>query len=274
MSEERWADRLDILRTVGAAALLAFLVEVAIRRPTLGAILASAAGYAILLVLYFFFGRWLGRKTWPRRGHKLAKRLLARRIKKNKSMMFLSDRPDRAHTTPQRVWEVVGFSAGVTVLVVTILILVQSPLVGVAGAVLPAVTLWGSFILVPYWLFSRLGVRIVDAVRWLILPLSNRYADRWKLSNGTFVLLALGATVNTAIREGADGAGAVVSALVAVLRVVASVLVIAATAVAYYQREERRVAHELENEAIIMGIRDGRGMSDGDFLPRLPPPKA
>lgn len=273
-SRERWAERLHVFRTVGAAALLAFLVEIALRRPTAGAVAAGAAGYTVVFVVYFAFGRWLGKRTWPRRGLALARSMLRRRLAREHEFMFLSDRPDRAHSTARRVWEVVGFSAGVTILAVTTLILLESPLVTPAAALLPALTLWGSFVLVPYWLYTRLGFRLVDALRWLVLPFSRRYADRWKLSNGTFVLLALGATANAAIREGADGADAVVTALVQVLRVVASILVIAATAVAYYVREERRIAHELENASIGMGVRDGRGMSDGDFLPRLPAPKA
>lgn len=276
----RWRDRLHIARTVAPAVALAFLIDLLLTRASLPGVLGLLSVYLLLFLAYFFIGRWIGKHTWPKRGQAFARSLLRRRIKRRHEFLFLSDRPDRSLPTLRRVWEVVGFAAGVSIILSTLLSLIgltpTSLFVSaiVLPLVLPMVITAFAFVLVPYWLFTRLGYRIVDPVRWLVLPLSRGYADRLKLSNGALVLLATGAVFNLAFRAGQSNAAAIATALTLVLRVVAVVVVVAATAVAYYQREERRVAHELELESITMGIRDGRGMSDGDFLPRLPPVKA
>lgn len=275
----RWKERLRIARTVAPAVLIAFLIDVWLARTSLAEGLGLLSVYAVLFVIFFAVGRWIGKRSWPKRGQALARAMLKRRLRRKRDFVFVSDRPDRTFTTLRRVWEVVGFSAGVSVLVSTLLGLLNltpSSLIFAAVVLpllLPMVVTWFAFVLIPYWIFARLGFRVVDPVRWLVLPLSSRYADRLKLSNGALVLLALGAVFNLTWRAGVSGPEAVAQALTLVLRVVAVVLVIAATAVAYYLHEERRISHELELESIGFGIRDGRGMSDGDFLPRLPPPR-
>ena len=279
---ERWKARLAIAQTVAPAALLAFTLEVALERSDLGESLRLFAAYVVLFILFFVLGRWLGKYVWTDRGKALTRRLLRRRLRR-KELVFLSDRPDRSFTTLRRVWEVVGFAAGLSVIFSALLGLLGlelseavAPLVGIRFAsvvtplLVPLLVTFASFVLIPYWLFARLGFRIVDPVRWLISPLSRTYADRLKLSNGFLILAGAGLTFNLAYRAGDTNTEAVVTALILVLRNVAVVLVIAATAVAYYLREERAVARLLEHEALEMGIRDGRGMSDGDFLPRLP----
>lgn len=268
------------------AVAIAFALDVALSETTFVQSLSLFAAYVILFILFFVMGRWLGKYVWPDRGKALTHRLLRRRMRK-KEIVFLSDRPDRSFTTLRRVWEVVGFAAGLSVIVSVLLGLVGlslatvvAPLVGLTLAsiltplLVPLLVTFCSFILMPYWLFARLGFRIVDPVRWLVLPLSRTYADRLKLSNGFLVLAAAGLVFNLAFRAGFTGTDAVVQALVLVLRNVAVVLVIAATAVAYFLREEKRVARELEAAALEIGIRDGRNMSDGDFLPKLPPAKS
>lgn len=271
-----WRERIAIARTVAPAVALAYALDIALTDTTLRQSLGLLGAYVLLFVTYFFIGRWFGKYTWTKRGKAFSRWVLKRRVRKEKAFLFLSDRPDRTFTTLQRVWEVVGFAAGTTVIITTIPQLVGAsvPFATTIALLLPIVATWAAFFLVPYWLFARLGFRIVEPVRWLILPLSRRYADRLKLSNGALALIALGAVFNVTFRAGAPGGAAVEEAIVLVLRNVAVVVVIAATAVAYYNREERRIAHELELESLQFGIRDGRGMSDGDFLPRLPKPKA
>ena len=268
--------RRDVARVVVIAGLISLgietFLEVIVGQYSDANLVARIIGYPVALAFFWAVGWWLGTRTWPRRGARLLRRTLRRRIREKSEFMFLSDRPDRQLPLYRRVWEVVGFSAGLSLMVTGGLILLDAPAltVRVVAALLPAATLWGSFLLVPYWLFSRLGIRIVDPVRWLILPLSRRYADRLKLSNGALALLGVGAIVNVAMREGATGPVAVTVALTDALRLVASILIVAAAAVVYYIRDERGLAHQLELEAIQMGLQDGRGMSDGDFLPRLP----
>ena len=272
-------ERSYVLRTVVAASAIAFgldtLLTVPVGELTARAVLFRLGGYSLLLPVFIAFGWWFGTRTWPNHGSRITRSLIRRRIA-SKKLIFICDRPDAPRRLTRRIWEVVGFSAGAAVIGFAIVTLVSPP-TAIARAILttlPFVTLWGAFAIVPYWQLSRLGLRTIDPLRWTIIPIGRRYAERAKVSNGALVLLGAGAFFNILFRTGASGIEALTGALVAVLRTVVIILVIAAAGVAYYHRGEFSRSHALELEAIQMGVRDGRGMSDGDFLPRLPPPKA
>lgn len=272
-------ERSYVLRTVVAASAIAFALDTLLTVPVgdlhATTVIGRLVVYTLSVPLFLAVGWWFGTKTWPKRGASLTRSLIRRRIA-SKKLIFICDRPDASRRLTRRIWEVVGFSAGLSVLGVAIVTLVGPP-PRVANALyffLPLFTLWGAFVIVPYWMLSRLGLRTVDPVRWTIIPIGRRYAERAKVSNGVLVLAGAGALFNILFRAGASGVEAVAGALSAVLRTVVTILVIAAAGVAYYHRNEYAHSHRLELEAIEMGVRDGRGMSDGDFLPRLPPPKA
>ncbi|MFA5862068.1 MAG: hypothetical protein WDA16_10280, partial [Candidatus Thermoplasmatota archaeon] len=143
-----------------------------------------------------------------------------------------------------------------------------SGLVNASLGIFTLVALWASFLLVPYWVFGRMGLREVDHERWLVQPMSRRYADRLRLSNGALLLVAFGGIVNLAFRAGASPNVAIFEGVQRVGRVIAAVLVIAATAVAFYLRREHDLVLDLEAEAIRDGVRDGRGLTDREFLPK------
>lgn len=234
------------------------------------ALAARIASFGVLTGLAILAGLWLGRRTWPRRGRVLTLRLLARVARR--PLVLVTDRPDESGSLMRRTLEVIGFAAGVPVLAIAILALLGVS-AGIVVYPISILALWGSFVFVPYWLYARMGLREVDAVRWVITPLSRRYADRLKLSNGALLLFAAGAVVNLAFRAGASGDVALVTSIIQVGHVVAFVLVIAATAVASYMREEQALAREMEAKALTLGLRDARGMTDGQFLPRIQPPQ-
>lgn len=271
-------ERSYVLRTVVIAAAIAFVLDTALTalsRPIRASdVLALLILYPITVGFYLALGWWLGNRAWPKRGSALTRRIIRRRIR-SKKLIFICDRPDAPRSLTRRIWEVVGFSAGLSVLGIAIVQLFELNAL-VSGPILFLLLLgsvWGAFVIVPYWMLSRLGLRTIDPLRWTIIPIGRRYAERAKLSNGVFVLAGAGALFNILFRSGASGVDAVAGALTVVVRTIASILVIAAAAVAFYQRNEHALNHSLEIEAIEMGVRDGRGMSDGDFLPRLPPPK-
>lgn len=272
-------ERSYVVRTVVTASGIAFGLDTLLTVPvgdlTLSAVLIRLGGYALLVPVFIAFGWWFGTKTWPNHGSKITRALIRRRIG-SKKLIFICDRPDAPRRLTRRIWEVVGFSAGAAVIGHAIVLLVSPP-VAVARAILtilPFLTLWGAFAIVPYWQLSRLGLRTIDPLRWTIIPVGRRYAERAKVSNGVLVIAGAGAFFNILFRTGASGIDSLIGALAVVLRTMIIILVIAAAGVAYYHRGEFSRSHALELEAIEMGVRDGRGMSDGDFLPRLPPPKA
>lgn len=268
------------LRAVAGPVLLAVLADFALDLLLAPAgssleLAARAISFAIGALFAFLVGRWLGTRTWPRRGRRLTSRVLARMLRaKNRPLLVVTDRPDRTPTRWRRVLEVVGFAAGVSVILTALLASLGASVAVVRlGGLFVLLAMWGSFALVPYWVAIRMGLRVVDPVRWTITPVSRRYADRLRLSNGAIVLVALGVFVSLAVRAGASQERALVEGVSTVTTIVASVLVMAATAVAYYSTGEHALVREMEAEALALGVRDGRGMTDGDFLPRLPPRK-
>lgn len=234
---------------------------------------ARLATFIVATIVWMLIGWYLGRVAWPRLGKRLARYLLRRTLRaKVLPIVFLTDRHDFEFSMMKRLLEVLGFAAGS----VTILSVVLT-LTGAEGGFVLATTglvlvfaLFACFVLVPYWIFARMGLRRVDPIRWLVEPLSRRYADRLRLSNGALLLIAFGAVINLAFRAGASGNEALVIGIATVGHIVASVLVAAATALAVYVHDERKLVREVEREALAMGIADGRGMTDGDFLPQPP----
>lgn len=263
----------EVMRPVVAAAGVSLILETALDPPP------DAWSFVVILLAYpvgvslaLLIGLWLGTRTWPRRGRRLARTLLRRAAtSRRKPILYLTQRPDFEAQLPRRVLEVVGFAAGVSVILPAALQLLGAPVAAIqaAAGLSTLLALWGAFILVPYWTLARLGIRRVDPVRWLVTPFGVGYAERLKLSNGALLLVAAGVTLNLAFRAGASGDEALMSALVTLTRLVASILVVSAAAVAFYARHEKEVARELEAEALLVGIVDARGLSDGDLLPRV-----
>lgn len=262
-----------VARPIAAAAGIAFALDLALDPPDhLGDVLGRILIFPVVVLLAFLVGRWLGQRTWPKRGRRLGAALL-RKAGGDARVLFLSDRPDFRASHWRRVWDVVGFAAGASVILTAILVFagVGQTSLNAVSTLLVLVMMWFAFLLVPYWAFAQLGLRQVDPVRWLVLPMGKRYADRMKLSNGTLLVLGVGAALNVGYRAGAAQEQAFIDGVLTVARIVASVLVMAAAAVAYYEREEGKLLAALEQDALAAGIRDGRGMTDGEFLPRLPP---
>lgn len=228
--------------------------------------------FAVVAAFWVLVGWYLGRRAWRKRGHGLARYLLRRTLtRKAPPLVFLTDRPDFQFSLARRLWEVVGLAAGTVVILVAVLSLAGSGFLALlAGSVVGLLlALWACFVLVPYWVFGHMGLRRVDAVRWLVQPMSRRYAERLRLSNGVLLLIAFGATIQLAFRAGASPTQAVLDGITIVGHTVASVLIAAAAALAFYVHDEHALVRQLEREALEMGVKDGRGMTDGEFLPRV-----
>lgn len=256
------------------AVALAFLADLALQPPTHALeVVARALAFGVVAAVQVLFGMFLGARAWPKRGVRLARLIVKRAARaEKKPLIFLTDRPDTTIHLGRRLLEIVGFAAGASVVLAAVL-----PFLGIAGVnvfalagLLTLFTLWACFLLVPYWLFGRMGLRQVDAVRWIVEPVSRRYADRMKLSNGALLLVALGAAVNLAFRAGQSGEDALIAGVRGLVTLIASIFLIAASAAAFYMRKEKTLVKEFEQEVLAYGIRDGRGMTDGEFLPKLP----
>ncbi|MEA3200123.1 MAG: hypothetical protein QOE90_1551 [Thermoplasmata archaeon] len=240
----------------------------------------GVVAFAIVALLAYLYGRWIGTRTWPKRGRSIARRVLRYNTRKsNHPTIFLTDRPDVTVSIARRIVEVVGFAAGAAIIfTVALTFIPEAPGTGIlvhdlkllSTTLFTFIALWCSFVIVPYWVFGRMGLRQIDPIRWLVHPMAHRYASRLKLSNGALILVAFVAIFNLAYRGGADQSQAIAQSVLTLVRVVMGVLIAAVTAVAYYVRGERGLVLGLEEEALEMGIVDGRDMTDGEFLPKLP----
>lgn len=233
---------------------------------------ARVAGFLLGALVAVALGWYLGAYSWPHQGRRMSAYLLRRALRSSarRPKVFLTDRADFTPSLARRVLEVVGFAAGSSVIVAVALTIVgaSAELVAVlVQSLFTLVALWASFVLVPYWAFGRMGLRAVDRERWLVQPMGRRYADRLRLSNGALLLIAFGAVVNLAFRAGRAPDAAVLDGIVTVGRIIAAVLVTAASAVAFYLRREPALVADLEAEALRDGAIDGRGLTDEQFLP-------
>lgn len=263
----------EIFLVIGSAAIVSVLLDALVDPPNDWLeMTARILGSGTRIVLAVLLGMWLGTRAWPARGRQLGTRILRRASReKVKPILFLTSHPDFRPSSARRVLEVVGFAAGTTVIVTWVLAVAGLRDLGISipSNLYTLLALYGSFVLVPYWTFARMGLRRIDPVRWTVQPVSQTYAARLRLSNGALLLVALGAAVNLALRAGRQDDQAILEAVRLVGHLVAAILVVAAAAVAYYNRVEKRVVLELEKEALAAGVRDGRDLSDGDFLPRV-----
>lgn len=261
-----------IVGPVAAAVLADFILDQVLDPGSSGrvAFVRRVVGFAIGALLAFLLGMYLGKRSWPKRGRRLAAYLLRRAMKRSrKPKVYLTDRPDSTISLTRRIVEVVGFAAGSAVILgVALTILgVRPGLVDAAVGLFTLIALWGAFLLVPYWVFARMGLREIDHERWLVQPMSRRYADRMRLSNGALLLIAFGAIVNLAFRAGATPNDAIFLSVLRVGRVIAAVLIIAASGVVFFLRGEADLVLDLEAEAIRDGVRDARGFTETEFLP-------
>jgi hypothetical protein len=227
--------------------------------------------FLVGVLVALLLGMLMGRVVWPSFGRRLSAYLLRSSMSgARKPRVFLTDHADFDISVARRVFEVVGLVAGATVILeVSLTFLgVRSGTVNALSGTFTFLAFVAAFLLVPYWVFGRMGLRQVDKSRWLVQPLGRRYAQRLRLSNGALLLVAFGAIVNITIRAGAGTNVAILDGVILVGHSIAVVLVTAAAAVSYYLREEHDLMVQLEAEAMRDGVLDARGMTDEEFLPR------
>lgn len=263
----------EIAFVVGTAALVSIALDALLVPPDQPwELVVRFVGSFTRLGIAILFGLWLGTRAWPKRGRRVGRWFLRRQLKgRAPATILLTERPDLVPRTARRIVEVVGFSAGMTILLATALTLFGLRDLGVSlpSWLFIALSLWGASVLVPYWSFARLGLRRVDAVRVVVEPLSRHYASRLKLSNGALLLVALSVTVNLGFRSGLPPREVLLNSLYFVGHLVTAILVVSAAAVAYYSRAERAVVLDLQKDALDHGVVDARHLTDGDLLPRV-----
>lgn len=262
----------DLVRPIAGATLFVFVVQfVTTGVYTVGAALAFLVLDSVLVALSLVVGRWIGRRLWPRHGLALTRRLLRGYAKTHeRGDLLLTGRSEFVQSMRRRIFEATALIAGLNLL----LVFAVAPFLPVTGRVatgiLPLVlTIYLTVALVPHWTFARLGLRRVDHARFMVSPLTREYSDRLRISNGAVVLLALGIGGFVLRQQGATDVQAGQQIVSSGLTIVLLSVILVATAVAFYQREETGVVEAAAREAIAMGFRDGRGESEGELAAKL-----
>lgn len=233
----------------------------------LGAFLQFTGALGSYLIAYFL-GWYLGASVWPRHGGTVARKLLESYAKNpERGELVMTGRPEFHRTAARRIWEASALMASLSVLYVLVTRYFVALPGTLAGSVLALVAIaYLSIFLVPHWSFARLGLRRVDRARFIVQPLTRDYSDRLKLSNGALVVLVLGAGGFILRQKGATDAEAMTQMVALALITIPFILLLAASAVAHYQRRERVVLDSLARDAVRLGYRDARGENEADIF--------
>ncbi len=208
-----------------------------------------------------FVGRFLGIFLWPRLGlaaTRLALRFHLRR-RSHGALLHLTPFQDFPSNTLRKTAEATAFAVGLAVLIGGGIVLALTTPGSRVLTVVACVALLGAvaltFVLVPRWLFSRLGARIEEQGRFIVRSLAEEHGRVTHVSDGAIVVFALffGVNVLAASMDRLEG-GLAVAALILALASVSVVMM--ATGAAYFAREEERLVKDLANYAKRIGFNE------------------
>lgn len=218
--------------------------------------IAGALGVTVGCVV---IGRFFGERVWPALGRwtaVLALRGYARWARRKNARLVVAAEQDFVPGRLRETWEAMAYAMALSVLGgATLLLLLKGGSERLPWLTLAALAACSSttFILVPHWAFARLGLRVWETRRFVVLSLSDSYGRWLRLSNGTLLVAAsfyglkvLGDVVPT--REG------ILSMLLTFLGLVAVCLALFGTAVAYFRHHEEVVVHRIGMEARRLGF--------------------
>ncbi len=253
----------DLIAPIALAVVAVLALQVARQgRISLGAVIGALTVSFVSLLVSIGVGAWMGRRVWAVRGDRLARRLLVRYAHPERHDLVLTGRPDFRVTTRRRVWEATVFVASLQVLAFLVLgSFIPTLVVALPAFVFLVGSTFAAVLLVPHWVFARLGLRRVDRARFTVEPVTRVYSDRLRLSRGGLVVIVLGVGGAIIRRAGLDDVQAAVTLASLIVDAIAYTLVATVAAVAFYSREEPLVASTVARHAISLGARDGRGES-------------
>lgn len=204
-------------------------------------------------------GWLLGERLWPWLGKAtaiLALRLYARWARRKGARLVIATDGDFEAGRLRETWESMAYAMALAVLSGAALLVVthgerdRLPWLSLAALALCAAT---TFLLVPHWAFARLGLRVWEVRRFVVLSLADSYGRWLRISNGTLLLVAF-AYGYKLVAEAAPAWSGVWTMGLSFVGLLAVSVALFGTAVAYFHRREADVVHAIGVEARRLGF--------------------
>lgn len=205
-------------------------------------------------------GRLLGERLWPIFGGWTSVAVLRIYVRWGQSRgtkLVIAPDADFVPGRFRQTWESMAFASALAILAgATLLDVLHGNTAWLPWMSLGALTLCiaTTFLLVPHWVFARLGLRIWQPRRFLATSLAESYAGIVRVSNGTLLVFAAyyGFKVMLDLAPTLEGYMVVALTLGGLLAVSVAVF---GTAAAYFHRHEERVLKYVAAEARGMGFK-------------------
>lgn len=215
---------------------------------------------AALSVGAVFAGRFMGERVWPALGGWGAAFVLglySRWGRHRGARLVITPYADFVPGRLRQTWEAMAFASAIAILTAaSILYTVEMdaatlPWLAVIALVACAAL---TFVIVPHWVFARLGLRVWEPERFVVRSISESYAAFLRVSNGTLLLGAVFYGVNVLMLGRVPRLESGITVAITVGGVLALSLAFFGTATAYYRRHEERVVKRVAAEARRLGF--------------------
>lgn len=216
---------------------------------------------AALLVAALCVGAgWiLGEKLWPWLGRATAIYALRGYVwwarRKGARLVIATDADFEAGRL-RETWESMAYAMALAVLSGAVILVVthgereELPWLSLGALALCAAT---TFILVPHWAFARLGLRVWEVRRFVVVSLADSYGHWLRLSNGTLLAVALAYSYKL-VADASPRADSLSTMMLSFVGLLAVSVALFGTAVAYFHRRETEVVHAIGVEARRLGF--------------------
>lgn len=215
---------------------------------------------AALSVGAVFAGRFLGERVWPVLGGwaaAVALRVFVHWGRRRGARLVITPYADFVPGRFRQTWEAMAFATALAVLAAASL----TYTIELDAALLPWIALGAlvlctslTFIIVPHWVFARLGLRVWEPERFVVRSICESYAQLVRVSNGTLLIAAAFYGVNVLMLGRMPRLESGLTIGLTIGAVLALSLAFFGTAAAYFRRHEEELVKAVAAEARRLGF--------------------
>lgn len=224
-----------------------------------------AAGLSLASI---FAGRLIGEKAWPILGSRVCRLVLRLYTKwgyRKGARLLIAPDADFVPGPLRQTWESMAFATGLAVATgATILFATQGAPRTLLWASIGGLVLCGTLtvLVVPHWVFARLGLRLWEPRRFLSTSLSESYSGLVRVGNGTLLIGAAIYGVNI-VAQRAPRMESYSLVAFAIAGVLGFSIAVFGTAAAYFQRHQEKLVKQVAADARRLGFTNLRNEFDG-----------